>query len=139
MQKNPNVTTIIVERSVYSDFVFLNLLMKNETLTETEYNMYMEIAALLKELTIPLSGVILLDCDVETALTRIKKRGRSEESSVTKQYQLALQKEYDNWIETNVKKVIPYIRILSVDQDSFEWTSHFQKIVDFINIISENK
>lgn len=57
-----------------------------------------------------IDGHIYLDCDVETCMKRLKKRDRSEESSVSADYQQGLIQRHEDWLKT-----VPQQNLLRVD------------------------
>ena len=53
---------------------------------------------MIKDLVFP-SVLVYLDCSVDTAMTRIKARGRAAEASITKEYITDLRDNYEQFVE----------------------------------------
>ena len=124
IENNPKIEYIFVERSMHTDIVFLNLLVKDKILSQIEYNMYSYISDFMKKKAFKLDALIFLDVDLQTAMERIQIRNRKGESNITLEYQNALYKEYENWIKNNPK--IPIKRInTNKGFDSFEELKKF--------------
>lgn len=87
---------IILERSFYSNKVFMDISAKLGKLNDLEYNMLLFIWDFLMKNVYPmLSGVIYLSTPVETCISRIAKRNRQEESSVDGAYLLLLHDKFE--------------------------------------------
>ena len=94
--KSRNVDIYIMERSIFTDRVFAKMLNDSDLMTESEYKDYQRIWKMWNRL-MPLvpDMFVYLKPTVETAMKRIKERGRNEETSVSIEYQENLAKEHD--------------------------------------------
>jgi deoxyadenosine/deoxycytidine kinase len=93
----------ITERSLQSTLhVFVPLLIKDEhhlKIIDSVQNLVSETEPDL---------IIFLDCDIDEAMERIKKRDRNSENAITKLYLQELQLKYNEWLRLQPQK---YVRI----------------------------
>ena len=95
---------IIIERSILSNKVFMDLSNELGKLDKMEYCMLMNTYDFYLQNVYPqLAGIIYLDTPVDECIRRITKRNRGEECNIEKSY-LEL-KKLSNQVETNFKKV----------------------------------
>ena len=85
----PNHT--ILDRSIYGDIGFANILKDDKVLTEDEYQSYIKHFNLLRPHIPPVDVCVHLHVDVEKAMERINKRGRGFESKISVEYLHKLQ------------------------------------------------
>lgn len=100
---------IIIDRSIYADKCFVEVLKENNKLSQVEYNLYQDIwnkleGTIGKEIYPDL--FIYLRPPVEECMKRIKLRGRNEEKDMTIEYQEKLQKYHDLFINNQTKVTI---------------------------------
>lgn len=93
----------ILERSVYTDRIFMKMLHESSVVSDHEYRDYMDLWTMWREL-MPFSFdmFIYLNPSVEAAMERIHVRARGGESRVTKDYQSSLRKEHDLFFKGDV-------------------------------------
>ncbi len=89
----------LLERSIFSDRFFAEMLFESGTMDKTEYEDYIELWTMWKEV-MPFQPdlFIYLKPDIAVVMQRIKKRSRNEENSVTNEYQTLLQKKHDKFL-----------------------------------------
>ena len=92
-----NVDVIIMERSIYSDKVFQVTSFYYDKISGMEMQILDDLRKDFMKDYPHLSGVIYVDTDSDVCLTRIKSRGRTEESCVNKEY---LEKLEDGFLST---------------------------------------
>jgi len=135
-------TNVVMERSIYSGhYCFAINGYHNKFFTDIEWNIYNKWANFLLKSCKPPNGFIYLKATPDTCFSRIKKRNRISEKSIT----LSYVKEIDSWhdkflikregILDNIKQV-PVLE-LDCNQDFIEnnsnFTQHVMKIKNFIN------
>ena len=137
---------IFLDRSLGTDKnVFEKMLYDSKQITEIEHQMYNLWCDFYHKYVRPEfeNIVIYLRCSPETALFRIKKRGRVEEQDITLDYLTNLHKYHEQWLmessELNGLNVI----VVDCDKD-FENDIEYQnqvinKVVNEINLIRKNK
>ncbi len=99
-RKYKDVTDIfILERSVFSDVLFMNLLYKSGTVQDFEFKDYEEWWKMWTEV-MPFQPdlFIYLRPDLDIAMGRVEERSRNGEEKVTKEYQAKLLKEHDDFL-----------------------------------------
>ena len=86
---------IILDRSLYGDICFANMLYKDGTLTQSEYDCYITHYQTLEPLLPPIDLCIILNTSPEVALSRVRKRDRDFESDLSLEYLRNLSSEID--------------------------------------------
>jgi len=105
------------ERSVYSDrYCFAQNCYETGLFTEVEWGIYKDWHHwLIKAFSeLKLDGFIYLRTTPDTCFTRLKKRGRSEEISVTKSYLETIHQRHEDWLIAHK----PTVRIAEEIQDA---------------------
>ena len=87
---------IILDRSIYGDICFANILKKQGLLDEEEHSSYLDHFKVMERNTYDLDLCIHLHTTTEEALKRINKRDRSFESKISLDYLNLLQEELSN-------------------------------------------
>lgn len=97
----------IMDRSIYGDVIFAKLLHDGGDMEEDEFNLYKELLAnMLDHIEAP-RLMIYLKCDVDTAMERIRKRGRDYEQIVERDYWERLNREYEDYFKAyNLSKLL---------------------------------
>lgn len=89
----------IMERSLESGrFVFMEAMLKEGHIDQTEYDILDEWFTWLKQKNSAVDEIIYLRSTPAVALQRLLSRNRIEESSVTLSYLSAIHRLYDNWL-----------------------------------------
>ena len=98
---------IIIERSIFSNKIFMDLSKELGKLEKMEYRMLMNTYNFYLEHVYPnLSGIIYLDTPVEECIRRITKRNRGEECTIEKSYLNALKSKMDEMCDSSTMIVI---------------------------------
>ncbi len=110
---------VVQDRTIWEDTIFARMLNAHpdKIISDMDYNTYLDLFdnMVLRELVFP-QLMIYLDCRPETAVERIKMRGRSMEQRITLDYLRALKDNYDQFIQEMEQAGV---RILRVDWESF--------------------
>jgi deoxyadenosine/deoxycytidine kinase len=132
---------IFLDRSLGTDKnVFEKMLYDSKKISEIEHQMYnLWCDFYHKYVRAEFNNIIIyLRCDPETALTRIKKRGRIEEQDISIEYLTSLHEYHEKWLMNN-----PNVNVIIVDCDKdFETDLENQKyiintVVNEINFIKK--
>jgi len=94
-------TVIVFERSVLSDrYCFAKNCFETGIMSEVEHKVYETFHTFLVEefKMLRLNGIIYLRTNPETCVERLKKRNRSEEKDVDKDYLETLHKKHEEWL-----------------------------------------
>lgn len=87
---------VILERSFFSNKIFMDISAKLGKLNDLEYQMLNNIFDFFMANVYPiLSGIIYLNTPVDICISRIAKRNRGEESNVDKNYLIMLKEKFD--------------------------------------------
>ena len=98
---------IVIERSILSNKVFMDLSNELGKLDKMEYCMLLNTYNFYLEHVYPqLAGIIYLDTPVEECIRRITKRNRGEECSIEKSYLEAIKKKMDEMCDSSTMVVI---------------------------------
>ena len=111
---NPGQDLFILERSVYCDrFCFAKTCYEAGFMSPLEWSIYKDWFAWLVEHNYAPrpAGFIYLRVDPATAYNRIKRRERSEESSISLDYLTTLHNKHDNWL---VHRKEPFVTLKNV-------------------------
>lgn len=122
------------ERSVFADrYAFGKVCHDLYFINELEWNMYCKWHKwMIEEHTKIPAGFIYLKVDPNIAYSRIKKRGRFEESSISLDYLTLLNNCHEDWLinKKNVYNIISNIPVLVLDcNEDFEYNEDNWKIL----------
>ena len=92
---------MIVERSWFSDRnTFAKMLIDSGKMSPMEAALYTQWYDFASPKGPKIHGHLYLECDSSTCMTRLKRRGRSEETAVTEEYQQDLIRHHEDWLAT---------------------------------------
>lgn len=101
--RNQKVDVYIMERSPFTDNLFMDVLHDEGTITNLEYEHYREWWELwYKLMPYPIDAFLYVRPDVEVCLDRCKKRSRDGETGITKDYQNRLLEKHDAFLIKNL-------------------------------------
>ena len=104
---NSDKPVIVIERSILSNKVFMDLSHELGKLEEMEYKMLMNTYDFYLQHVYPqLSGIIYLDTPVEECVRRITKRNRGEECSIDRSYLQRIKEKMDLLADSSTMHVI---------------------------------
>jgi deoxyadenosine/deoxycytidine kinase len=83
-----------LDRSIYGDRIFADVLHSDGQMNDEEYVTYTTLLENMLEHVRPPDLLIYLDCAVDTAMDRIKKRNRGLESGIPREYLVRLNNRY---------------------------------------------
>lgn len=129
MAQDPRAS--IIDRSIYEDaFIFARALYHMGNLSERDYLSYRQVFDLIVRTLPAPSLLIYLKAPVSTLVERIRRRGRSIESTITPEYLSLLDSFYEDWIK--VFEYCPVLTIRSDDLDFVNQPQHLDLVVDRI-------
>ena len=104
---NSDKPVIVIERSILSNKVFMDLSHELGKLEEMEYRMLMNTYEFYLQHVYPqLSGIIYLDTPVDECIRRITKRNRGEECSIERSYLQSIKEKMDLLANSSAMNVI---------------------------------
>lgn len=120
----------IMDRSIYGDYLFAKMHLKNKFMTEDEFSLYHSFwEKLISVRTNPIL-IIYLETSVENAMRKIKERGREFELGVEKEYWSSLNEEYSSFFDNYRDSIILKIKIDNMDiRDNEEDRKEFFNLV----------
>lgn len=119
----------IMDRSIYGDVIFAKLLHDGGDMDNDEFRLYQDLLAnMLDHIEAP-RLMIYLRCDVDTAIDRIRKRGRDYEQIVERDYWERLGREYEDYFKAY--DLSPILIIEAKDYD-LEKEEDRNKVVEMI-------
>jgi len=120
---------VVQDRTIWEDTIFARMLNQHpeKIISDLDYNTYLDLFdnMVLRELVFP-QLLIFLDCRVDTAMERIKMRGREMEKTITKDYLKSLQENYYQFIE---EMEDAGVRILRLDWETFKPINEVVRLV----------
>jgi deoxyadenosine/deoxycytidine kinase len=121
-------SSIIQDRSVYEDAeIFAQNLFLQGYIPPRDYATYRELYETVMQFLPPPDLVIYLRASVPTLLSRISRRGRDYERSITAEYLTSLNLLYENWIAGFT--LCPVLTIPADEVDYVAHTGHLNLIV----------
>lgn len=122
----------IMDRSIYGDVIFAKLLHDGGDMEVDEFNLYQDLLAnMLDHIEAP-RLMIYLRCDVDTAMERIRKRGRDYEQIVERDYWERLNKEYEDYF-----KAYNLSRLLVIETRDYDLSSSEEDRRKVVQLIRE--
>ena len=105
----------IMDRSIYGDFLFAKMHLKNGFMSQDEFNLYEPFwKKLISARENPLL-IVYLETTVDNAIKKIKERGRDFEMGVEKEYWNSLNEEYSNFFDSYSDSIVLKINIDNMD------------------------
>lgn len=89
-----------LDRSIYGDRIFADVLHEDGSMSDEEYRTYETLLDNMLEHVQPPDVLIYLDCSVDTAMARIRKRNRGLESGIPRDYLERLNRRYLDFYES---------------------------------------
>ena len=110
---------IVIERSILSNKVFMDLSNELGKLDKMEYCMLMNTYDFYLQHIYPqLSGIIYLDTPVDECIKRITKRNRGEECNIEKSYLEAIKRKMDELANSSTMIVIRIDGLYNLERDT---------------------
>ena len=105
---------VVQDRTIWEDTIFARMLNEHpdRIISDLDYNTYLDLFdnMVLRELVFP-QIMIYLDCRPETAIERIRRRGRTMEQSISLEYLRYLKKNYDQFIQEMEQAGVRILRL----------------------------
>lgn len=131
--KNNKNKIIISERCPLTDNeIFAKIMHADNNMNNYEYEIYSKWHTMINEIVqLNMCGIIYLKTDDNVCASRVQKRSRDGESSISMDYLKKLNTQHDIWLDNEVK--IPQL-ILDGNKENTEdnLKNHMQKIAEFI-------
>ena len=116
---NSDKPIIIIERSILSNKVFMDISRELDKLDKMEYRMLMNTYDFYLQHVYPkIDGIIYLDTPVDECIKRITKRNRGEECSIERSYLELLKKKLDELADESTRVVIRINGMYDCERDS---------------------
>ena len=110
---------IIIERSILSNKVFMELSNELGKLDKMEYCMLMNTYHFYLQNIYPqLAGIIYLDTPVDECIKRITKRNRGEECNIEKSYLESIKRKFDELANSSTRLVIKINGLYDCERDA---------------------
>jgi len=121
--------TCIQDRTIFEDGeVFARNLYLNKVMTEKDYRNYQDLyETVIDTLRFP-DLIIYLRASIWTLISRIRKRGRDYERTISKEYLAQLNRAYEDWI----KRYSDNNRVLIVDTDNLDIEKDISRVNEII-------
>lgn len=122
----------IIDRSIYGDFLFAKMHLKNGYMTKDEFKLYENFWNKLISTRKKPVIIIYLETSVENAMKKIKNRGRDFELLVKKEYWTDLNSEYRDFFDSYND-----CNILKINIDDMDIKNNLKDRVMFFRIVKE--
>lgn len=123
---------VLMDRSIYGDMIFAKLLYEEGNMDKEEFDLYKELLTNMLDHVEAPKLMIYLKADTETAMKRIKKRGRDYEQVVERAYWENLNREYEAYF--NEYNLSP---LLVIDANKYDIVENEQDRLTVIQMISD--
>jgi deoxyadenosine/deoxycytidine kinase len=90
----------ILDRSIFGDRIFASMLNEDGYMSDDEFHTYSTLLDNMLQHAKNPSFLLYIDCDLDTAMSRIKKRGREMELGVDSVYWERLNQKYRDWYDS---------------------------------------
>lgn len=121
-----------LDRSIYGDRIFADVLHEDGQMSHEEYLTYTTLLDNMLEHVEPPELLIYLDCTVETAMERIKRRNRGLEGGIPREYLERLNHHYLRWFDSY--DISPKL-LIDTDTDPLDVESNVPPILEQIRSI----
>jgi len=101
----------VQDRTIYEDVIFAKMLHESGDITKRDFETYCSAFDVMSNFIHRPDLIIYLDVTPETALERVKGRGRECEQGMPIEYLRALRAGYEDWLETGIRGRIPVLRV----------------------------
>ena len=134
---NSDKPVIVIERSILSNRVFMDLSHELGKLEEIEYTMLMNTYHFYLQHVYPqLSGIIYLDTPVDECIKRITKRNRGEECTIERSYLQSIKEKMDQLCNSSTMNVIRIDGMYDCERDKVRVCQDMER---YLNPNAENK
>ena len=134
---NSDKPVIVIERSILSNKVFMDLSHELGKLEEIEYTMLMNTYHFYLQHVYPqLSGIIYLDTPVDECIKRITKRNRGEECTIERSYLQSIKEKMDQLCNSSTMNVIRIDGMYDCERDKVRVCQDMER---YLNPNAENK
>ena len=134
---NSDKPVIVIERSILSNRVFMDLSHELGKLEEIEYTMLMNTYHFYLQHVYPqLSGIIYLDTPVDECIKRITKRNRGEECTIERSYLQSIKEKMDQLCNSSTMNVIRIDGMYDCERDKIRVCQDMER---YLNPNAENK
>lgn len=125
----------LLERSVFTDRIFMLMLLESGIVEQSEYDIYMDLWDMRKEnMPFDIDAFIYLKPTIDEAMRRMEVRKRPEETGVSKEYQEALLRKHDEFLNGNtISGLHNDEHDSSLDDIKGKPVLHLDTDVDFVN------
>lgn len=89
----------VMDMSIYGNYVFAQMQNKEGIMSQDDFITYTDLFNTYRKVLDPPELMVYLRCSTDSAMKRIKKRGRDSESDVSYKYWNDLNSEYEDWYE----------------------------------------
>jgi len=135
-----NIGSGILDRSIYGDNIFAQLLNDGDNMTNEEYRTYSTLLNNMLGHVSPPDLMVYLKCKTSTAVDRINKRNRGEESHVDLSYWEKLNTKYNKWYDKYNESEKMIIEVDNFDVfDETQREDVLNKIIDKLDSIKKER
>lgn len=129
----------VQDRSIYEDAeIFAYILHKQGYMSDRDYRNYRDLFYVMTDYLRKPDLILYLRASTWTLITRIRKRGREFEKSITIDYLHELNEAYERWIKS-IESDIPVV-VVDADKVDFEkYPDHLQSVYDEMSLLINSR
>lgn len=141
LKDSQELENVIFDRSILEDPIFVEVLKAQYNMTDRDYQVYLDFykcvitSSLYFDPQIKPDLIIYLRVDVDTAIERIKLRGRESEKNVPREYWKLLNDKYEQWYENEKKQ----FNFLVINTNDITPDEIIKKINDYLECTLKSK
>lgn len=125
--------SVIQDRSIYEDAeIFARNLYEIGNMEQRDYENYVALFEVMMEFLKPPDLMIYLRSSVDMLVEKIRRRGRSYEQTIPREYLEALNRHYENWIARYT--IGP---LLVIESDGLDYVNNEEDFKEVIRLVEE--
>ncbi len=132
MKKAERDGRYVMDRSIYGDFLFARAQYESGMMSDLEWKVYKDVYDNLVEHVVPPRLMVYLRCSVETAVKRLRKRGRDYEQNVDVKYWEKIRKLYEEMFKDYKESML-----LVVDSDRIDFVERVEDRKRILKVIRD--
>ncbi len=132
MKRSESDGRYVMDRSIYGDFLFAKVQHEMGMMSDLEWEVYQDMYSNLVEHVVPPRLMVYLRCSVDTAIRRLRKRGRDYEQGVDRSYWERIRELYEDMFRRYSESML-----LIVDSDKIDFVERQEDRKSILSVIED--